>query len=355
MKKLTILFLCLCTGSLSFAQSKEIIKNYIDRYKDLAIEEMIRTGVPASITLAQGIHETGAGTSKLVRSSNNHFGIKCKSEWKGEWVSHDDDARGECFRKYSNPEDSYRDHSDFLKNRPYYKALFTLDPLDYEGWAYGLKKAGYATNPKYPQILIKLIEDYNLQDYTYIALRQKKNPNSAEWTKSTTVTTTKDEEVDEKKEVVKSEPLVSAPVKNKLLENSASAVKKSTTKQYPSGIFYINETKVVFAEKGTSFLKLAQEHNISLPKLFEYNEMQPQDIAAKDQLVFLQRKKKNGANEYHIVVDGETIADIAQAEGIRKENLLEYNHLTEAMQPAPGEKLYLGSKSPALPKLLRLK
>ena len=173
-KHSTILIACfLFAASSSFAQSSPVIKDYIAKYKDIAIEEMLRTGVPASITLAQGIHETEAGRSKLVLKSNNHFGIKCKTEWKGESVSHDDDARGECFRKYPDPFDSYRDHSDFLKTRAHYAPLFKLDPTDYEGWAYGLKKAGYATNPKYPQLLIKIIRDYNLQDYSLIALGKK--------------------------------------------------------------------------------------------------------------------------------------------------------------------------------------
>src|SRR5215470_14733042 len=157
------------------AQDDSVIRNYVFTYKELAIAEMQRTGVPASITLAQGIHETDAGTSELVRKSNNHFGIKCKDDWRGPSVSHDDDARGECFRKYDAPEQSYKDHSDFLKTRSNYASLFKLDPTDYEGWAYGLKKAGYATNPKYAQILIKLIQDYNLEDYTLIALG-KMNP-----------------------------------------------------------------------------------------------------------------------------------------------------------------------------------
>src|SRR5215217_9496568 len=166
MKKLPFVFLFLLLSKIVLAQSSEIVKNYIAQYKDIAIEEMLRTGVPAAITLAQGIHETGAGQSDLVKKSNNHFGIKCKAEWQGERVTHDDDARGECFRKYADPLDSYKDHSDFLKERKHYAFLFTLDPMDYEGWAWGLKKAGYATNPKYPQILIKLINDYHLQDYT---------------------------------------------------------------------------------------------------------------------------------------------------------------------------------------------
>src|SRR5437868_12912283 len=168
--KLYLIFVFVFSGNLIFAQHSEIVKQYIATYKDIAMQEMQRTGVPAAITLAQGIHETGAGTSDLVISSNNHFGIKCKGDWTGETVYHDDDARGECFRKYDDPADSYKDHSDFLKARPNYSSLFKLDELDYKSWAYGLKKAGYATNPKYSQILINLIEKYDLQDYSLMAL-----------------------------------------------------------------------------------------------------------------------------------------------------------------------------------------
>ena len=175
--RLWLACLLISTAFIGRAQDQAVIENYISTYKALAIAEMQRTGVPASIKLAQGIHETMAGTSALVVKSNNHFGIKCKSNWTGESVSHDDDARGECFRKYSSPDKSYRDHSDFLKNSDRYASLFRLDPLDYAGWAYGLKKAGYATNPRYPQVIIRLIEQYGLQDYTLIALGKKHDDN----------------------------------------------------------------------------------------------------------------------------------------------------------------------------------
>src|SRR5574337_521719 len=170
--RLLFTFLFASVSNLIFAQPSDVVQKYIDTYKNIAIAEEIRTGVPAAITLAQGIHETGAGTSDLVLASNNHFGIKCNG-WTGQTISHDDDAKGECFRKYDSPIDSYKDHSDFLKNRSYYTSLFKLDPTDYKGWAYGLKRAGYATNPKYAQILIKLIEDYNLEQYTDLALNGK--------------------------------------------------------------------------------------------------------------------------------------------------------------------------------------
>jgi flagellum-specific peptidoglycan hydrolase FlgJ len=142
------LLFALLIFSATFGQAeKQRIEDYINTYKDLAISEMLRSGVPASITLAQGILETAGGQSDLAALAYNHFGIKCKSEWTGETMTHDDDAKNECFRKYPSVEESYKDHSDFLRSRPCYAFLFKLDPTDYEGWAKGLKKAGYATNP----------------------------------------------------------------------------------------------------------------------------------------------------------------------------------------------------------------
>src|ERR1700712_2603614 len=168
--KCRLAILVLLIGKWLPAQTPDQINEYIQTYKSLAITEMQRSGVPASIILAQGIHETSAGTRDLVIASNNHFGIKCKSSWTGNVVYHDDDARGECFRSYSAAQDSYRDHSDYLSQTPRYASLFKLNPEDYESWAYGLRKAGYATNIRYSQILIKLIQDYNLQQYSLIAL-----------------------------------------------------------------------------------------------------------------------------------------------------------------------------------------
>src|ERR1700712_5616809 len=173
-KSIIFFLLIITSGTKIFAQKEVDILAYIATYKDIAMKEMQRTGVPASIKLAQGIHETEAGKSDLVLKSKNHFGIKCKATWVGEKVYHDDDSRGECFRSYDNPEDSYKDHSDFLKSSSRYAFLFELDPTDYEGWAYGLKKAGYPTNIKYSLILINLIKTYNLQDYSLIALGQMK-------------------------------------------------------------------------------------------------------------------------------------------------------------------------------------
>ena len=333
MKKLKLLttILFALASNLLFAQSSEIIKKYIETYKDIAIAEEMRTGVPASITLAQGIHETGAGSSHLVLKSNNHFGIKCKTEWNGQKVYHDDDARGECFRKYNDPIDSYKDHSDFLKTRSHYASLFKLDPLDYKGWAYGLKEAGYATNPKYPQILIKLIEDYNLQQYTLIALNSKGERNELVYASNTG-----EKEVESNMVVLKES------------EVDLDVVK---VVNYPPGVFKINETKVIYVSKGTAFLKIAEENNLSLARLFEFNDMTPTDIAEKEQLIFLQRKRTVGSEEFHVVQKGESLYDISQMQGIRLESLLSYNLLAKNMQPAVGEKLNLKWKASRMPAL----
>ncbi|MCU7548665.1 glucosaminidase domain-containing protein [Chitinophagaceae bacterium LB-8] len=334
MQKLKIYFVLVIAlaGKLCIAQPADIIKEYIVKYKELAIEEMKRTGVPASITLAQGVHETFAGQSALVLKSNNHFGIKCKSTWTGESVSHDDDAPGECFRKYADPADSYRDHSDFLKSGARYASLFRLDPTDFEGWAWGLKRAGYATNPKYPQILIKLIRDFQLQDYTLIAMGQKTEGPDVFWVKSETPSS------------VEQPQIVNAVVKTEVKPEITKAV-------YPSGLFKINETRVVYVPRGTSYLSIANEHHVPLHRLFDFNDLKPQETADRDQLVYVQRKRKSGSSDYHTVSANETLLDIAQAEGIRLESLLAYNFLKENMQPEAGQALYLRHKAPAMPKL----
>ncbi len=147
-------------------------EDYVQRFAAIAVREMHRYGIPASITLAQGILESGSGKSPLAIRSNNHFGIKCHKGWTGKSVSHDDDKIAECFRKYEHPEISYKDHSEFLTTRKRYSKLFKLRKNDYVGWAYGLKQAGYATDIKYPQKLIGLIRKYNLDKYD----RDTKNP-----------------------------------------------------------------------------------------------------------------------------------------------------------------------------------
>jgi len=317
MRKINILFLSLALAAQTHAQRSELVKSYIETYKDLAISEMQRTGIPASITLAQGIYESTAGTSELVMQSNNHFGIKCKSDWTGESVKHDDDLKNECFRAYPSAADSYKDHSDFLRKGQRYAFLFEIDPTNYSAWAYGLKKAGYATSTKYPQALIKLIQNYNLQDYTLIALNKKENKSdvAAITTNST------------------SGGIAAA--------NNIVIPEEAVKLSYPDGEFRINEVKVIFARKGISWLAIAKQYDVDLAKLFEYNEIPRAEILDKDQLVYLQRKNKFGSNEFHIVKEGETLHDIAQLEGIRLESLLEINGLRSDGFIEAGEQLSL--------------
>ena len=297
-----------------------------------------------------------AGTSDLVQKSNNHFGIKCKDTWKGESVFHDDDLRGECFRKYSTAADSYRDHSDFLKGSPRYASLFDLDPTDYRHWAYGLKKAGYATNPQYPQIIIKLIEDYHLEDYTLIGMGQtiakeveiaKADPQPSKVmppVSSQVITVARKE--DPVPQVIPEEkkPVIEKPQK----EETRITVSKPS---YPEGEFKLNETRVVYARKGSSYLGLAEQYNVPLARIFEFNDMGAAETVDNDRIIFLQRKRKTGNNEFHIVQPGESLYDIAQVEAIRLETLLEYNWLKPGMKPAIGDKLFLRQKADAMPSL----
>jgi len=331
---------------------------YVALYKDIAIKEMQRSGVPAAITLAQGILESQYGESVLSQKSNNHFGIKCKLDWTGERVYHDDDASQECFRKYNNVEESYKDHSDFLKNRPYYTSLFSLDPTDYESWAKGLKKAGYATEKDYPQNLIKVINDYNLNDYTLMALNKSKN-NSIDTFYNTIATNKVVTNSTEIKIISKPEPKIT--ITTTIVEDEKDEidpkkldVKASTTpvdENYPTGIFTINGAKVFWAAAGTSVLAIASMQNISLEKLLEFNDLEQTEILEKAQLIFIERKQKKGSKDFHIASIGETLHQIAQKEGVRMDAIVEYNSTHKKLNPLVGEKIYLKNKAPIAPKM----
>ena len=265
-KTLPFLLLSLCSFVVATAQ-KISPEEYVATYKDLAIREMKRMGVPASITLAQGILETESGNSVLVKKSNNHFGVKCKASWSGESVTHDDDALGECFRSYKDAEASYRDHSNYLRGSERYASLFALDLSDYKGWAYGLRKAGYATNQKYPEILIKFIEQYNLQQYTLNAVN----------------------------EVPKIET-------GKYQDEVAPSTSAATTKDDGLGkTSELNALKYIQAKKGTSLLAIATEQLVDLNKLLIFNDLQEDGLLKNDQLIFLQKKSKVGPTDTYVV------------------------------------------------------
>ena len=348
-----IMGLLLLAGIRSMAQISANGVIYVNTYKALAMDEMQRSGIPAAIILAQGLHETEAGTSELVKQSNNHFGIKCKDDWKGGVVYHDDDSRQECFRSYATAADSYRDHSDFLRHGSRYAFLFELDPTDYEGWAYGLRKAGYATNIRYSQILIKLIKDYNLQQYSLIALGKLKPTDEVVLTMPgvpsvAAITPATDGTTSGGQAGTVGQVGATTPAAAGTSDQQAAPPAEA----YPDGEFTINRTRVVYARAGISLLAIAQQYDVPLGRLLEFNDMKEEDVVVKGQLIFLQRKRRTGSIEFHVVKAGETLYDISQAEGIRFQDMLEMNQLTPGGQPLAGERIYLQVSAPARPKLV---
>ena len=324
MLKKVFQFVCMTVLSCLGAQGQNLSpEQYIELYKDIAIKEMKRMGVPAAITLAQGLLETESGNSVLVKKSNNHFGIKCKSTWTSGGVSHDDDAPGECFRTYKTAEDSYRDHSNFLRGSERYSFLFSLNPTDYKGWAHGLKKAGYATNPKYPAILIKNIERYNLQQYSAAGASDVPNFESTKYKD--------DPVVFDKNETLQTEP---QQLRGESAQDAGNTFESDK-------IIFINGSKCVNAKKGTSLLAIATKYNVNLQKLLDINELEEDGILDADQLIFVQKKSKTGDRDFVVVQKKETLYDVAQKNGIQLESLLEYNQLNEDGDVTPGTRLYL--------------
>ncbi len=284
---ITLLLLC---GEFT-ANANKIYREYIATYSSLAQEQMRKYKIPASITLAQALLESGAGKGRLATQGNNHFGIKCH-EWKGKRIYHDDDARGECFRKYNRVEESFEDHSKFLAHRPRYSELFKLSPQDYKGWAKGLKKAGYATDPNYANKLIKLIEEYDLYRY-----------------------------------------------------DRSTATKKSSKKQvlYPHNTYIANNLLYVVARKGDTFYSISDELGISARRLANYNEL-PKDIPlAKGDIVYLEKKNRKASKNFklHKIRSGESMHSIAQRYGIRIKYLYKMNNKDHSYVPNNGDVLRL--------------
>ena len=363
----TLLLLFLIQPCLMAQNTATLI--YIDQYKDIAIKEMKRTGIPASITLAQGIIESNSGQSNLALNFKNHFGIKCKSDWKGETTYQDDDTKQECFRVYGTAARSFIDHSDFLKTRPNYAPLFEIDPVDDSAWAYGLKKAGYATAPDYPRKLLKVIADFELSQYNFPELA--KEDSIAATNKATIVKDTiKIVKSDTLKPIISADTLVAkeiAPINKDTVDmvqlsnvkgltaiekvsssipkaiQSIELLKTETKKEtvqvadtltkeikkpainYPSVRFRINDVPVIWAKTGSSYLAIANTYNVPLYRLFEYNEIQETDLLPNDQLVFLAAKKKEIPKKVYTIKANESLYSISQAEGIQLNFLKLYN------------------------------
>lgn len=277
MKNLSIAFMLL--SCLAFA--KMTPSEYIEKYKDSAIREMNRSGVPASITLSQGMLESGNGNSELATKANNHFGIKCHSDWKGPSVSMDDDAKNECFRKYKSVYDSYVDHSDFLMNRSRYAFLFQLKITDYKAWAKGLKKAGYATNPKYPELLIGIIERHKLYEYDKL-YKQKKD-----------------------------EPLPSEVV----IENHKNHDTRLSE----------NKVKYIVIKQGDTFYSLEGELLLREGMLRRYNDMTSKQVLKEGQRLYIQPKRGKAKIKSYKAEYGDTMWSISQKFAIKLKKLKKLN------------------------------
>ena len=385
MKQLLLLTLTLWIAiQTGWAQNNSATIAYITQYKTIAMKEMKRTGVPASITLAQAILESNSGESNLAKNHNNHFGIKCKSDWTGAKTYQDDDAKQECFRVYEAAELSFKDHSNFLKNRPNYVDLFLLDPVDDTAWSYGLKKAGYATASDYPKKLLKIIDDYELAQYNFPELANEIEEEEAPVNKvladTPVIKTPSDAPVNKvladtpvktlnkplgitqmssnenlaplpskslptkplpavqkdtiKKDTVKKE-IITAIQTTQKEPVKIEAVKEPTiiqptlinqpTYNYPEGKFRINNVQVILGKENMSYIDIALKYNVPLYKLFEYNEIEASNLLKRDQLIFLAPKKKAGATSFHIVKYNTSLHEISQLEGVQLTALKLYN------------------------------
>lgn len=291
----------LSVSAFSQARWNQAYQQYINQYKDIAIEQMQRYRIPASITLAQGLLESGAGRSELTRNSNNHFGIKCNNGWTGRRTYHDDDQRNDCFRVYDNAFESYEDHSKFLANNQRYRSLFNLKTTDYRGWAKGLKAAGYATNPIYAEKLIEIIQLYKLYQY----------------------------------DTAKGYDHFMAE-RTKVPETDAAAL---------HSIKIFNKNYYLIARRGDTYKSIGKEVGISYRKIAKYNERNRKDQLKEGEVVWLKKKQRKAPKDYkgrlHYVREGESMYSIAQLYGIRLKNLYKINHLSPEYQIRVGDGLKL--------------
>lgn len=288
---------------------------YIEMFREAAVADMLKTGVPASITLAQGMYESDYGNSRLATEANNHFGIKCHKEWNGPTFHKDDDAPNECFRKYEDVLHSYDDHSYFLRSRERYHFLFNLDVTDYKGWSHGLKKAGYATNPQYASKLIDLIEKYKLYEYDQ---QGEKRPVAGE----------------KAKEPAKTGSRTTRPAKTK-----SQPVADKTMLSEPSNT--VNGVPFVVARKGDTWTALASEQKVEVWQLLEYNDLEKSDGVDEGMLVFIRPKKNHADTFFHLAEEGETMHAISQKYGVRLKRIYKMNEMEFGTQPKAGQKIYL--------------
>jgi LysM repeat protein len=298
---------------------------YIENYKEDAVKEMFMYNIPASITLAQGMLESGYGTSDLAIYANNHFGIKCHDEWDGPTYIQNDDEKNECFRKYPTVLDSYTDHSLFLKSRARYAQLFELNHTDYRGWAMGLKETGYATDPNYADRLLDLIESYELFKFDLSKSSGIKKEQPAKQSKH------------EKKEAAKKAARQLPPPSSSAGKKPETGIKASERHE----ILRLGIVKYIIIKPNDTFTKIAKETDKDLWQLYKYNDMSPEDNLIVGQKLYLQPKRKKAKEPFHIVKKGETMKSISQLHGIRLKQLYKKNAMGEWDEPIPGQQLYL--------------
>ncbi|HOO99153.1 MAG TPA: glucosaminidase domain-containing protein [Bacteroidales bacterium] len=307
--------------------------SYIERYSDLAVSEMRRTGIPASITLAQGMIESDYGRSRLAREANNHFGIKCHDDWNGPVIRHHDDRRNECFRKYRRPEESFYDHSEFLKNRSRYASLFELSATDYKGWARGLKKAGYATNPDYANMLIRKIEEYNLN---YFDTGYKIADKTVDKPASPAVKAGSEKQSGE-------------TANNTGISTVAGADQDITfvMSRVPR-IMENNRIQYIIVKEGETAESIEEDFNLLKWELARYNEFEGDFTLTPGQILYLQPKRSRAepGREVHIASEGETMYLISQIYGVKLYKLREYNRMQEGDEPSAGQRIRLRSAGP---------
>lgn len=343
----TLLLSCVVSLSVLAQTTRELYEDYISTYCRLAQQQQTQFGIPACITLAQGLLESGAGRSVLAQKANNHFGIKCTSDWAGATFHQDDDTKDECFRKYKKVEDSYRDHSLFLQ-RPRYAELFTLQLTDYKGWAHGLKRCGYATDPAYAGKLIKLIEDYDLVRYVADAgTASASSQPVADKEKTTSKHATKSQPKNSKK-TKHTAPTV--PEKDTL---SVSPSEERKTKKTTMGTVNLydehkvlrnNMRRYVVAREGDTFQSIAMEFNITPEALYKYNDVRNKDYVLREgDKVYLQLKRTKAAKRYAVyrVRKGENMWQIAQDKGIQIKRIYSLNGIAEGQDVSVNQELRL--------------
>ena len=330
MKIATFIISTLLCLTLSAAETPKPEKSpqekYIEQYADIAVSEMYRSGVPASITLAQGLLESRYGQSELAVKGNNHFGIKCHNTWKGGKMYYDDDEKGECFRKYPSPEQSYHDHSDFLRYRDRYSFLFDFKITDYKSWAHGLKKAGYATDPAYATKLIKVIEDYKLYEY------DEKKPKPAKEKKNPKVLKTS-------KEVVEEPVLPPSPTEIGQVVALSEVQRQDFHFSMSREVYVRNGVPFVRSEEGEGYASIAAGNRLFLKEILRFNDLKEDAALAPGTEVYLKPKKKQAVKGFdkHVVENGETMRSISQEYGIRLKSLYKINGMAESDVPREGD------------------